>query len=269
MTWTVFGQYLDIILSAILIVCVFRLNLISKYAACFLFIVYQAAQSIVYLTDVFLFDHGFKVVDYRLIWCSITILAWITTVAMVYSLLIAILKQLPGILRFSLALLNVIFAVSIVIALFTVRPEYSATRLLKPANWLTRLTVSTKVFDRALSLAELLTILCVLAFILRFPIRVPRNLAALSAGLSLFLLLSIGLQLARTYVPGVKSFSGVAGFPGYFLACCLIYWLSTINAAGEKAVVTLGTHWQAVPQEHLVRQLEAMNAALLRSRQQT
>jgi hypothetical protein len=52
------------------------------------------------------------------------------------------------------------------------------------------------------------------------------------------------------------------------MVVCFCYWLVALNKAGEKARATLGREWQSVPKEHLVRQLEAMNAALLRSREQ-
>ena len=268
MTWNLFGQYLDIALTSILVVRVFNLGLQTKYLACLIFIVFDSFQSLIYIVDRLFYEHGINLVDYRILWASLEVASWITTIWMVYFLLIAILKQLPGILRFSLRFLNIVFAVSVVIALTTIRPEYAASGLTHASDWHEQVKVLISIMGRALSLAELLSILCVLTFVLRFPIRVPRNLAAFSAGLSVYLFLKIGVFLLRTYVPGLFfSHPAVFGIPGYYVAGCLIYWIVSINSTGEQVFAVLGRSWQAVPQERLVRQLEAMNAALLSSRE--
>lgn len=269
MTWTQLGQYLDLFLSLILLTRIFQLGLHRRYAAIFVFIAFEAIESIAYLIILYFYNRGPVKFDYRIIWDVMTVSAWIATIWMVYSLLASCLKHLPGIRRFSLRFLNIVFAVWIMIGLFTVRPEYAANHITSADDLTTRATVFIDVLDRSLATAELLTILCVLGFVLRFPIRVPRNLSTFSAGLSIFLLLQIGLQLLRTYFPNILPFEALSGIPGYFFAACLVYWIISINVPGEAAEVTLGRHWQTVPQDHLVRQLEAMNAALLRSREQT
>ena len=129
--------------------------------------------------------------------------------------------------------------------------------------------IFTSVADQVLSMAEILAILSILALILRFPIAMPRNLAAFTAGLSVYLFFRIGCFLLAAYVPFLQHNKEFGNFPAYLMAGCLGYWIFSISAAGEEAQVTMGQSWRSVPKEHLVRQLEAMNAALLRSRQQS
>jgi hypothetical protein len=268
MTLILFGQYLDIFLTLILTIRVFRLKLEAKYVAWLVFVVYDSVGSVIYLVVVALIRNGFHVIDYRILWFLMETLTWATTIWLVYSLLIAILRNLPGILRFSLRFLNLVFAVSICIAALTIRPEYAAYNTTVKSNWLRQLSIATRVIGRSLSLAELLSIFCVLVFVLRFPMRVPRNLAALSAGVSVYLVLKIGIFLAFSYLPAVSNIPWMASVPSYSMAACLVYWIFSVSSTGEEAVATLGRNWQTVPRAHLVRQLEAMDAALLRAREQ-
>ena len=266
MTWNRFGQYLDLLLSCILVVRLFRLGVYTKYRPFVVFVVFDSVQSLLYLVAAYFAAQKHEIIDYRLLWCSERLVAWIVTIWMVYATLIAILKQLPGILRFSLRFLHVTFGVALAIALFTVRPEYTAATAALDSDWKVRLTALAIVLERAFSFAELLAILSILCFILFFPVRVARNLAAFAAGLSIYLVLRISDLLTSSYLPGL--YAHVSLDPGPFvLAGCLVYWILSLDAAGEESRVTLGRGWQSVPKEHLVRQLEAMNAALLRSGQ--
>lgn len=269
MTWNIFGEYLDIVLTSILVVRVFGLNLQMKYLACLVFIVVDSFQSLGYVAFHYLYQHSILRIDYRIFWAFTEVITWVTTIWIVFSILISILKHLPGILRFSIRFLNIVFAVCLSISVFTIQPEYAASGVTSSSPLIEQLRVLISVIDRALSLAELLSILCVLAFVLRFPIRVPRNLAAFCAGLTLYLFLKIGVFMLRTYSPRLFDLHpSILGILSYCLAGCLVYWLYSISSAGEEAVATLGRTWQTVPQEHLIQQLEAINAALLRSREQ-
>ena len=264
---TTVSQYLDVFLSLAFSIALFRLKLQTKYLAILVFILSDSLASIVFIVCRWMVQDRLISIDYRALWCVMTWIGWVTTIWLVYVVLIAILERLPGIRQFSLRLMAVAVAISFATAFFTINPEY-ASSVGKAGPMLDRLTALTAVVDRALSLAELLTILAILAFVLRFPIRVPRNLATFSSGLACFLFLRIGFFLLRTYVPSVHLSRGFGSIPGYLIAGCLVYWIFFIDAAGEEAQATLGRAWQSVPKEHLVHQLEAMNAALLRSREQ-
>jgi len=268
MTWNLFGQYLGVALACTLIFRIFRLNLWSNYTAFLIFVGFDLLQSIVYIVDRYLSIHGVKLVDYRLIWCAETILAWFTTIGMVYALLAGILKHLPGILKFSFRLLNIIFGVSAAIAIATILPEYSASKLALNPDLKVRAVTMVMSVERAFSFAELLAILAIMIFVLRFPIRVPRNLAAFCAGISIYLTLRIGNFLLATYLPDTFESMRVDPLP-YIFGICIVYWIAIISVPGEQAQATLGRNWHSVPRANLVNQLEAINAALLRSREQS
>jgi hypothetical protein len=263
----IFGQFLDVFLALLLIVRLVRFGLDGKYRAFLVFVAYDSVQSVVVL--VYLAINGTLYLDYRDLWCVMEFISWITTIWMVYALLMSLLKRLPGILRFSIYLLNSVFGFAILLGILTIKPESTAASWAHGADLTANLTGLVAVVGRALSFAELLAITLTLMFILRFPIRVPRNLAVFTAGLSTYLIFQIVVELLRSYVPGLEKSRLLEGAPSYFTAACLVYWLLSLNPAGEQVDATLGRGWQTVPQAHLVRQLEALNAALLRSREQS
>ena len=264
MTWSLFGQCLDVVLASFLIVRLIRLGLHRNYLALMVFVLFDGIQSLMYIP--FRMYHPF---DYRVFYLATGVLTWCTTIWMVYSILFAILQHLPGILRFSIWFLNVVFIGWIAISVLTMRPEWAAYALQGNIPLLAKLVLIFRMLNRAFSLAEILIIISVLLFVLRYPIQVPRNLAVFTAAISIFLCSQIVLFLSLTYLPDVRSYLGLASIPSIVLSLCLVYWILTVNSAGEEAQVVLGRGWQSVPEERLVHQLDALNAALLRSREQS
>jgi hypothetical protein len=262
------GQYSDVILSLALVTSLIRLKIQFRYLAIAAFLLTDSFQSLLYLACGALYHRGIITLEYGWFWCFFTWIGWITTVWLVYALLISILRYLPGILRFSLRFFGFSVLLSLIISLLVISPEYAVAGG-SSASFLKRLVAFTSVADQVLSMAEILAILSILALILRFPIAMPRNLAAFTAGLSVYLFFRIGCFLLAAYVPFLQHNKEFGNFPAYLMAGCLGYWIFSISAAGEEAQVTMGQSWRSVPKEHLVRQLEAMNAALLRSRQQS
>jgi len=264
MSWISESQIVDVALASILLFRLVQLKLHFNYFPLFVYVVSECAQSLIYLP----FRH-YQPFDYRIFFSITAVIGWSTTIWAVYALLISILKQLPGILRFSLWFLNIVFLIWISLSAFlTARHGYAAYNLSVKADFLSQLAVYVNISTLVFTLAELLVILSILTFILRFPIRVPRNLAVFSMGFCVLLFLDVAYFLFLTYVPEFRGLPMVGGIPPCVGMMCLIYWIASVNSAGERAEVTLGREWQSVPKEHLVRQLEAMNAALLRSREQ-
>jgi len=264
MSWISKSQVVDVVLASILLIRLVQLKLHFNYFPLFVYVFSECLLSLTYLP----FRH-YQPFDYRIFFSATALISWSTTIWAVYALLISILKQLPGILRFSLWFLNIVFLIWISLSAFlTARHGYSAYNLSQKPDFLTQLAVYTNISTLVFTLAELLVILSILAFVLRFPIRVPRNLAAFSMGFCVLLFLNVAYFLFLTYVPEFRGLPLVSGVPALVGMLCLLYWIASVNSAGERAEVTLGREWQSVPKERLVRQLEAMNAALLRSREQ-
>ncbi len=264
MDWITLSQLAGVVLASILLVRLVQLKLHVVYYPIFVYVIFEFAQSLLYIPFKI-----FRPFDYRIFFDICAVLSWVTTIWAVYALLIAILKHLPGILRFSLWFLNIVFLLWISFsAVLAAQHGYAAYNLPQKPSSLSQFTAYIHISTLVFAMAELLVILSILAFVLRFPIRVPRNLAALSAGFSILLFLDVAYFLLFNYVPEFRAQPMVGGISPCAGMICLIYWLSSLNLEGEKTEITLGHGWQSVPKEHLVRQLEAMNAALMRSREQ-
>ena len=262
MNWSLTAQYVSDILALLLIIrlTTIPVRLPNVYRVFGAFLGFQLLESLVSLT-LYKFQGQ---VDYRLIWMALRLLAWTLSLWMVYALLGEILKSLPGILKFSRVLLNVIFALALAVALLTVIPEYAASGAAKYRVPIDRALILFYVLDRAVAMAALLVLTCILAFILWFPVEMRRNLAVLSVGLVTYFGATAALLLAHTYLAH-NSIVLLSNLIAVVLAACYAYWILFINPKGQFAEVRLGHVWRLDEQHRLIGQLESMNTALLRS----
>jgi hypothetical protein len=194
--------------------------------------------------------------------------------SLVYSLAKAVLAGLPGVFRFSRILLNSVFPLAILGALLTVRAEYAVTGAWRYSDPTDRLVMVGSVVDRAISMASLLVLAAILAFILWFPVRMPRNLAIISVGLVVYFGSKTGVELLRSYaVSGAISRSSqdlrevLSLTVSVIVICCFLYWIVFIDPKGQTSQVRMGHSWRASEQTKLIQQLEALNIALLRNSQ--
>ena len=124
--WMGAAQYATEALALILIWRLFSLRgkREAVYVIFALFLGFQLLASAEY----FFFTHWFaNTVDYRFVWLLSTIVGWVFSLSLVYSLAKAVLSGLPGVCRFSRMFLNFVFPSAILLALFTARGEYSVT----------------------------------------------------------------------------------------------------------------------------------------------
>jgi hypothetical protein len=111
----------------------------------------------------------------------------------------------------------------------------------------------------------LLLLLAILSFVLWFPVQMPRNLIVFSAGLFIYFVFRTASDVSDAFLPqtAVDNLSNVSIV---VLRICYIYWALSITASGEIAAVRIGHSWSApADQDQVLRELEKMNAALLRT----
>ena len=260
MSVTSVGQYISDGLALALIIRLLALRLHSVYRVFCAFLIVDLFSSLAFLVEKFVH----LPLDYRLTWMTLRPAIWILCLWMVYALLDAMLANLPGILRISRKLLNFAFLAALILAFFTGLPEYYASSLSGSSSALARGVGATFVIERVIFMAAVLVLLAILAFILWFPVQMPRNLAVFSVGFVVYFSTITALLLMNTYWPGtdLRLVSDIATFT---LAGCYTYWLIFINHAGETRPVRMGHSWGPAEQQRLIGELEAMNAALLRA----
>jgi len=261
MSVTDIAQYISDALALALVIRLLTLRLHKVYRVFCAFVLFDLFSSAVFFaTRSLRHPH----VDYRLAWMAMRPVAWVLSLWVVYALLSAVLGQLPGVWRLSRKLVFFSFLGALVIALLTAEPEYLASGLAVSADPIDRAVAFVFVMERVMFMAAILMLLAMLAFILWFPVQMPRNLAVFTIGFTVFFSTTTALLLGRTYIPRASLwlFSDVATF---MLAACYVYWLILINRAGETKRVRIGHSWGPTEQQRLVGQLEAMNQALLRA----
>ncbi len=120
------------------------------------------------------------------------------------------------------------------------------------------------VFQRAAYSALLLFLLFITAFVVWFPIPLSRNVilhtlvfACLFASQAILLLLRnvVGVGLVRPLSTLSLAVEGL----------CLLAWICFLTPAGETQKTVFGHRWRPEETERLVKQLNTINATLLRS----
>ena len=273
MTWSQLAQYSTEILPLLLIarMMVLRIRLKRVYVVFCAFVGFQAFISVIiqFLRQI---EPALTAVnfDYRLFWiCQATIL-WILSVWLVYALVEAILASFPGILRFSRIFLNVVLSMAVAIGLLTIKPEMSVVGAGTYADPVTRWYATWIVLDRVISMTAALILILVLAFILWFPVRMPRNLAVLSVGFVIYFGVKTTFRLFLSYFsshldePSLRPYNLTIST---VLVVCFVYWILFITPQGQYREVKLGHSWRIGEQDRLLGQLEALNASLLRTPQ--
>jgi hypothetical protein len=262
MIWGEIAKALDVSLCLALIIRLLLLRLHRVYVIFCLFLLSELVGSL--LADLkFLRDDWLP--DYRIIWMIAEPVIWFFMLWTVYALLDAVLTNLPGILRFSRKLLNGAFISAGILALLTAQTEYSVSGAAAYVDDPIAKAVAVGfVLDRVLSTVALLVLVSILGFILWFPVEVSRNLIIFSTGFIVYFASKTALWLAHSFWSH-ESLRLISNLIMFISAACFAYWAVFIRRQGETVPVRIGHSWRTREQERLIGQLEAMNAALLRS----
>ena len=253
-------QYISDCLAVALIVRLLALRLHSVYRVFCAFLIVDLISSLAFLFERYVQPYR----DYRITWMALRPITWVFVLWMVYALLDAILANLPGLLRISRRVLNIAFVGALIVAFSTAHWEYSASGLAASQDPVRRTLAVALVLERVIFMAAVLVLLAMLALILWFPVRMPRNLAVFSVGFVVYFSAIVALMLTRTYLPNANRHL-LSDISVLALSACYAYWLIFLNHAGELRPVIMGHSWQPGEQQRLLHQLEEMNAALVSS----
>lgn len=246
-------------LSVCLVLRLLFLRLHSVYRVFCIFLIFDLLSSSVAFYEFFAHDAR---LDYRLTWMAMRCIAWILSLWMVYSFVSAVLHSVPGILKFSRKLLNYLIPIAIGLAILSFAPEYSAARVAAAESPIVHALGIAFIVERVVATIAVLVFGGILAFVLWFPVQMPRNLAVFSVGLVVYFGAEMALMLVRSYFsPG--SLDLVSNGISFVLSACYLYWLIFIRAEGETVPVRMGHSWRKEEQKRLIGQLEALNNALL------
>jgi hypothetical protein len=264
MDWLSVAQYVELCLGFILVARLLSLRPHRVYRYFCVFLVADISGILVWSVQKYTW-HTYHF-DYRIAWLTEHVVVWVFTLLTVYALLDAILAHLPGILKLSH---KVSFLAAIVVGLLTALPEYRAaiaTEVL--LGRFAHVIAAAFVLDRVIASVALVTLLCILLFLIWFPIEMSRNLAMFFGGFVVYFALKAFLMLALSlWSNGSPEFRQSTSMLSAILSSLVFaYWTFSITKAGEKVPAKLRVEgWHRREEELLVAQLEAMNASLLRA----
>ncbi|MFL6352069.1 MAG: hypothetical protein ACJ74Z_09490 [Bryobacteraceae bacterium] len=263
MSWVRVGQYLNMALGLTLIVRLLCLRLQHVYRVFCLFLVCEFVASLLsFIKSVA--DEALP--DYRIMWMLGRAVIWIFTLWTVYALLDAVLANLPGVLRFSRKLLNSAFVVAVIFGLLTARPQYSVADLSGQTDPIQRIVDVAIVMDRVVCTIALFALVAILSFLLWFPVKLSKNLIVFTTGFLVYFAAKGALLLTyNLWSTDILRLRAVSNIIMLISGACFAYWAIFVSRQGETVSVRIGHSWHVEEQERLIGQLEAINAALLRS----
>jgi len=262
MNWAQIAFGLSGLLSVILVMRLISLRLHDVYRVFCGFLLFETFSQIFIAFERYsaLGHH----MDYRITWLVMRMGYWLLSIWMVYALLRAILQRLPGILRLSKRVLNIAFPLALVIALLSAIPEYVASGTPEVLVRVDYFVSVALIFERLLSTIAVLTLLLMLAFVLWFPVRMPRNLAVFSIGFVVYFTAKTMLLLLYSFRS--REMPELVDFGVTFILCmCLGCFITFLNRDGERSPVVMGHSWEANRQTQLLNDLEKLNAVLVRA----
>jgi hypothetical protein len=224
------------------------------YRSFLLLVCYVAASEAVALA----FRQGLVSFNYRIYWLALRPVEWALYIGVSYAVVRRLLTDHPGIYSVSKKITAGCFAIALAVSAFSAAMEYGSVGT-------NDIMVNVAlVLQRAVCTGTLLVLVLSLAYLLWFPVEVPRNVAILSTGLVIYFASETTLLLARN-VWSPDSLRLVSTLMMLISTACIVVWLFFLNSAGERTTVRPGHSWKTDDQQRVLARLEALNAALVRN----
>jgi hypothetical protein len=185
-------------------------------------------------------------------------LTWLLGILVVLELYSLALHEHPGIASLS----RWVLAGALVTAVGISAVSLSAD-LNRPAGPFPVL-VYYSVIQRGLMFSIVLFLLLITAFLLWSPIAVRRNIVLHATVCSVYFL-SSALALFVRNVTGYQVNRAVSNAVFLTTIFCYVLWIVFLNKRGEEKVLVVRRGWHAEDEARLTRQLDAVNAFLLKS----
>ena len=246
--------YTEPVAAAILLMRLFQMHLAGRYRAFTLYLTCLVAEILVLMSvrrDTIFYFYVYVAVE------SVLSFAQILVIGELFSLVTA---TYPGIARSGRrilwAALAIAVAVSVLVLNFGVEHQ--------PASGYFRLLGEYLVIARLIAFTLLLFLALTLAVLFWFPIPLSRNVIMYVIGYSVYFTCRALTRLAGTLL-GESTVVALSAISVGIALCCLVFWIAVLSKTGEYVSVTVGHRWEPGEGEALVRQLESINSALLRS----
>lgn len=227
-------------------------RLFRTYFWFFLFINFQAIQSAGMLP----LDPASNL--YAWVYIGTQPLLWILYILVVLELYSLSLRNHPGIASLSRWVLLGAMSVAVLASAVALPADLSGPSGRYP------LLVYLGVVERGLTFSLVVFLLLITFFLLWTPVPIRRNVLLHAAVYSAYFLGVAAGLLVRNYL-GYELVGGVSVAILVIHDLCLSLWLVLLKRSGEESTMVARRIWRQADEDRLVRQLDAVNAFLLRS----
>ncbi|MGD0201249.1 MAG: hypothetical protein ABSD27_10920 [Bryobacteraceae bacterium] len=195
---------------------------------------------------------------YARLWVATEPVVWFLYVLVVLELYTLVLQNFKGIASVGRWAVFGGLAVGMLVASLSLRPDLSNPHERFP------ILRYFFVMERGLTSSLVLFLLFITAFLVWYPVPLSRNLVVHSIVWAIYFLCFALIYLIRNVVGSQAVAIGSLGLVGATVAC-LVVWMAVLNREGERQRVTIGQHWSAEQQRHVLEQLAAINSSLQRT----
>lgn len=249
------GQFLvaaGLLLSVALIVSMVSSGLHAVYKWFFVYICAGSVQGLVSLpfhpnTDVYAWIYF---VSQPVIW-----LLYILIVLELYGL---VLRGHRGIATLGRWTLLAALTVSVVVSLLSLAPDLGG------AAGPHAILIYYTVVERGIVSSLVVFLLLITAFLIWYPIPLTRNVILHAIVYSVYFLSSTMALFIRN-ITRLELTSTISAVLLGIVNACLLVWVIFLSRSGETQTVVLSRQWHPQADEHLLKQIDSINAALLRT----
>lgn len=183
---------------------------------------------------------------------------WFFQICVITELFSLVLKDYPAIRRTGRRFIGVAFALAVLASLGFAAANHEAGPGQFPV--LEQYLLSARV----VAFTILAFLICLLLFVVWFPVSLRRNVVVYAFGFAVYFGSRAITRLAGNLM-GPDEFLALSVISLSIVLGCLLLWVLLLTRRGEVLDVTMGHRWDPRNGPALVRQLETINEALLRT----
>lgn len=195
---------------------------------------------------------------YARTWFATEPVTWMLYILIVLEMYGLVLQKYPGIASLGRWAIFVGLGIALAITALTLSADFSNPSEEFP------IIRTVLVGGRAIASSLVIFLLLITAFLSRYPVPLSRNVIVYSIVYAVYFL-SMTLAILVRNVAGAGTIDAVNLVNSTISVMCVVVWVKYLNRLGEAQTVTLRHRWRPEHAQHLIEQLDSINASLLRT----
>ena len=229
-----------------------QLGLHRTYRFFFAYLVFAAIRSLILL------PFSVRSNAYVMIYAATAPILWVFYVLVVLEVYSLVLRNYAGIYSLGRWALYGALSFSVAVSILTLIPSWGNERF--------RLLFWCTTVERGVVFSLVIFLLLILFFLSRYPVALSRNIIVHCIVYAIFFM-GISMTILIRNVVGHELMRELNEMVMVLSAACYLVWIFAITQKGESRIVTLRHNWAISHEQRLIRQLDSINATLLRAAQ--